>query len=108
MLFDKKYEKKVRQKIRKKLVGDEASAEMSGIARKLMRKYGADRTMLYLGVFGYGSISLLLLWLLLTEDTTTLILTVGFVGFMMGALYIQILKALTLKKKFGVDVWKDD
>jgi len=108
LLNDKEYDKKVRAKIRKKLKADESNAEMSLPTGKLIRKYGGDRTMLYIGLFAYGPLSLFLLFLLLNGDNYDIIFTVGLIGFFAGILYRQIWKALTLKKRFGVDVWKDE
>jgi len=107
MLNDKKYERIVRKVLRKKMKGDESTAEMSPFTRKLIKKYGSTRAMLYIALFGYGPLSLILLYLLLTEGIGTLILTVFLIGMMFGMLFMQILKALTLKKRFGVDVWKE-
>lgn len=107
MVNDKKYEKKIRSKIKKRMQGDESVSEMSKPVGKLIKKYGSDRAMLYIGIFGYGPISLLLLWSLLSGGSLEIIFTVGLIGFFFGILYGQIWKALTLKKRFGVDVWKD-
>jgi len=107
MLTDKKYEKKVRKKMGDKMREDESQAEMSKIGGKLIRKYGGDRAMLYLGIFAYGPLSLILLWLLLIGSEIELIFFIGFIGFMAGILYKQIWKAITLKQRFDVDIWKE-
>jgi len=107
MITDRNYKRRVNRRIAKTLRKDETNAEMSKFGKRLMQKYGADRTMLYIGVFGYGPLAVALLYFLLTEGLTTLIYAVGFICFMFGILYRQIWSALTLKKRFGVNVWED-
>jgi len=107
MFTDTKYANKVRGILRKKMKADESTAEMCPLTGKLVRRFGGDRAMLYVGLFGYGPLSIALLYLLLTEGIETLILTAFLIGLMFGMLFMQILKALTLKRRFGVDVWKE-
>jgi len=107
MVNDKNYKRKVKYRISKKLKSDVSQSEMCPFTSKLVRKYGGTRAMLYLGVFAYGPLSLALFYLLLTEGIETLILTVFLIGFMVGALFMQIMKAITLEKRFGVNVWRD-
>jgi len=107
MMNDKKYARKVRYKISKEMKNDVSKSEMMPLAAKIIKKYGGDRAMLYIGVFGYGPLSLFLLYSTLNGDMYNLLFSVLIVGFLMGALFVQIMKALTLKKRFDVDVWSD-
>lgn len=102
MANDKKFRIKVLRMSREKLKEDVTRAEMCSIPRKFMQKLGVDRALLYMGVFGYGPICLVLLYLLLTDFNLNFILIVGILGFMVGVLYRQIMKAMVIEKRFGV------
>ena len=105
LITDKKYARRVRYRITKKLKEDETKAEMSNLGRRLMKKYGPDRTMLYIGIFVYGPLSLVLLYELLTGGIFSIIGVIFLIGLILGILYKQIWQAATIRKRFGVDVW---
>jgi len=102
MVNDINFRRRMQRKINKSLKEDNANAEMCKIPRKLMKKYGEDRTLLYLYVLGYQPMALFLLYFMLT-DNDSLLLGIFLVGMMVGVLYRQILKAITLRK-FGVEI----
>lgn len=103
-MSDKRFRQKVQKQFEEKLNKDRTSVEMSGFAKLLMMKLGYERALLYLGVFGYGPIALCIFYMLLTDFNKAFAMILLIIGFMFGMLYGQIFRALTLKKRFGIDI----
>jgi len=103
MTYDKKFRRKVLTKIRNQLKKDESKAEISAVGRKMIRKFGGDRAMLYMFIFGYQPLALIILWMLLI-DPQHILFAVLLIGVLFGVLWRQILKALTINKQFGVKI----
>lgn len=104
MIVDEKFRKKIRYKMTKKLKEDESKAEMSAFGRKIIQKYGADRAMLYGFLLGYGPLSIFLLYIMLLDSSTNVPGAIFILGFMVGVLWRQIMKAVTFEKQFGVKI----
>ena len=102
MVNDINFRRRQQRKINKHLRKDNTNAEMCKTPRKLMQKYGEDRTLLYMYVLGYQSLGLFLLYCMLT-DADSLLLGVFLVGLMTGILYRQIMKVMVLRR-FGVEI----
>ena len=108
LITDKKYKRKCDARIRKETKDDASKFEMSNFGSKLMRKYGVDRTMAYIGVFGYGPLSLFLFWNLLVGDVIGIMFTIALISFLFGVLYKQVWVSLTLKRRFGINIWREE
>jgi len=105
LVTDKNFKRRVNYKMAKKLREDNSRAEMSAVGRKVIQKLGGDRAMLYIFLLGYGPLSLIVFYLLLNDFSLMNIASTTFLlGFMIGALWRQIMKAITLKQQFGVEV----
>ena len=104
LLTDKNFKRRYYYKLSKKLKEDEANAEMSNFGKRIIQKYGGDRAMLYIFIFGYQPLGLFLFANMLYGDESGTLLTIALVFFMFGILYGQIWKALTLKKRFGIEI----
>ena len=102
MVNDINFRRRQQRKINKQLKKDNTKAEMCNIPRKLMQKYGEDRTLLYMYIIGYQGLALFLLYFMLAEFES-LLLAVFLIGFMIGALYRQIMKVIVLRR-FGVEI----
>lgn len=102
MVNDINFRRKQQRKINKHLKKDNTKAEMCKIPRKLMQKYGEDRTLLYMYIIGYQPLALFMLYLMLT-DFDSLLLAMFLIGLMVGALYRQIMKVIVLRR-FGVEI----
>jgi len=106
MTHDLKFRRKMLRKIYKVTKKDVTKTEMSKPTGALMRKYGIDRALLYIGVFGYGTVCLALFYMLLIEPEH-IIYYIIFLAFLTGLLYKQVWKAVTLKKNIGINIWKE-
>jgi len=102
MVNDVNFRRRQQRKINKHLRKDNTNAEMCNIPKKLMQKYGEDRTLLYMYFIGYQGLALALLYFMLT-DFDSLLLAVFLIGLMVGALYRQIMKVIVLRR-FGVEI----
>lgn len=106
--YDKKFRQKVQRQMRKSLKKDETKAEMNSIPRRLIKKYGGDRACLYIFLLGYCPLSLFLLYMLRTDFEDSVLSTTVIIAFMVGVLYRQIARMLTLKQRFGIDMIKSE
>ena len=101
-LTDKKFARHVRYVTNKIARKDESKVEMSSFGRKVIQKYGSDRAMLYIFVFGYEPIAIIFLYLLVNDFSWYFFVAIIMISFMLGILYRQIWRAAHMNKMYGV------